>query len=156
MRVDRVIRVSFLFLVFFFFFKKELGFKSRFRFAGGLHLPGVFGFDEGFQVIQAGGPEDAVLLDPGVDGAQRFGIEFVDAVAAFAVFANQVSAAQEAQVLGDGWTRDRESFGNLSGGLAAAAQKVKDGAAGRVGKGLERGFGLLGAGICNRSVPHNA
>ena len=104
-------------------------------------LAGVLGFDKGFQVGQAGAPEDAVLLDPGVDGAERFGIQLVDAVAAFAMFADQVGAAQQAQVLGDGGTGDREGFGDLSGGLAAAAEEIEDGAAGGIGEGLEGGFG---------------
>jgi hypothetical protein len=40
----------------------------------------------------------------------------------------------------------------LSGGLAAAAKKVEDGAAGGIGESLESGFGD----ICNRTVTHNA
>jgi hypothetical protein len=40
----------------------------------------------------------------------------------------------------------------LSGGLAATAKKVEDGAARWVGEGLESGFGE----ICNRAVTHNA
>jgi len=116
----------------------------------------MFGFDEGFQVVQAGGPEGAVLLDPGVDGAQGFGIELINPMAAFAVFADEVSAAQQAQVFGDGGAGDRESSGDLSGGLAAAAEKVEDGAAGGIGEGLEGGFGVAGCGICNRTVTHNA
>ena len=85
-----------------------------------MRFPGVLGFDEDFQIGQAGAPEAAVLLDPGVDGAERLGIEFVNAVTAFAMFADQVGAAQQAQVLGDGRARDREGFGDLSGRLAAA------------------------------------
>jgi hypothetical protein len=57
-----------------FFSGDENLLASRFWFAGGLCLPGVLGFDEGFQVVETGGPEGAVLLDPGVDGAKRFGI----------------------------------------------------------------------------------
>jgi hypothetical protein len=72
------------------------------------------------------------------------------------VFADQVGAAQQAQVLGDCGTRDWEGFGDLSGGLAAAAEEIKDSAAGGVGEGLESGFRLLRSGICNRLVPHNA
>ena len=96
-------------------------------------------------------PELAVLIEPGVDGAQRFGIELVDAMAAFAMFMDQVSAAQEAKMFRDGGAGNREGSGDGSGGLAAAAQQIKDGAAGRVGQRLEGGF----RGICNRTVPHN-
>jgi hypothetical protein len=70
-----------------------------FLFAGsGFRLPRVLGFHEGFQVIQASGPEDSVLLDPGVNGAQWLRIELIDAVATFSVLANQVGATQEAKM----------------------------------------------------------
>ena len=85
--------------------------------------------------------KDAVLLDPGVDRAKRFGIELVDTVAAFAVLADQMRAAEQAQVLGNGRTGDWKSLGDLSGGLAAAAEQVEDGAAGGIGEGLEGGLG---------------
>ena len=55
-------------------------------------------------------------------------------------------------MLRDGGTGNGESSGDFSGGLAAPAQEIEDGAAGGVGEGLEGGFG----GICNRSVTHNA
>jgi hypothetical protein len=147
-----------VFLSFFFssLFHEKIHLKSRFRFAGGLRLPGVFGFDESFQIVEAGGPENPVLPDPGIDGTQRFRVEFVNTVATFAMFADQVGAAQQAQVFGNGWAGNREGFGDLSGGLAAAAQEIEDGAAGGVGERMEGGFGALEAGICNRSVPHNA
>jgi hypothetical protein len=96
------------------------------------------------------------LLDPGVDGAERFGIQLINTVAAFAVFADQVGTAQEAEVLGDGGSGDGEGLGDLSGGLAAAAEEIEDGAAGGIGESLEGSFGSLGAGICNRTVPNNA
>jgi hypothetical protein len=112
----------------------------------------MFGFDELFQARQVRAPEAAVLVEPGVHGAQGFGIELVDAVAAFAVFLHQVGAAQEAEVFGDGGTRNREGPGDFSGGLAAPAQEIEDGAAGGIGQGLESSLG----GICNRTVTHNA
>ena len=113
---------------------------------------GVFGFDEGFQAGQVRAPELAVGIEPGVDGAQRFGIELVDAVAAFPVFVDQVSAAQQAQVFGDGGAGNREGAGDGAGGLAATAEKIKHGAAGGVAQCLESSF----RGICNRTVSHNA
>jgi hypothetical protein len=115
-------------------------FSSSFWFAGSLHFPGVLGFYEGFQVRQTVAPEGAVLLDPGVDGTERFGIELVDAVAAFAMFADQVGAAQQAKMFGDGGARDWEGFGDVSGGLAAATEQVEDRAAGGIGEGLKGGF----------------
>jgi hypothetical protein len=114
-----------------------------FGFAGGLRLPGVFGFDKSFQVIQARGPEDAVLLDPGVDGAEGFGAELINPIAALAMFSDQVGAAQQAQVLGDGGARDGEGLSDLSSGLAAATEQVEDGAAGGIGESLEGGLGSL-------------
>jgi hypothetical protein len=126
--------------------------------AGSLRFPGVFGFYEIFQIGKTSAPERTVLLDPGVDGSERFGIQVVDAVAAFAVFSYQMGATQEAQVLGNGWAGDGKGFGDLAGGLAAAAEEIEDGPARGIGKGLEGGFGGSGRGlgICNRTVPHNA
>src|SRR6266567_2024725 len=43
--------------------------------AGGVRLPGVLFFHKSFQVGQTGAPEAAILLDPGVDGAERFGVQ---------------------------------------------------------------------------------
>jgi hypothetical protein len=121
----------------------------------------VLGFHKSFQIGKAGAPEDAVLLDPGIDCAQGIGIELVDAVTAFAVLADQVGAAQEAKVLGNGWTGDGKSLRDLSGGLSAAAEKIENSAAGRIGESLKSGFGVLplgvpSRGICNRAVTHNA
>jgi hypothetical protein len=82
---------------------------------------GVFGFDEGFQVREVEFPEAAVLVDPGIDGAERLGIKPVDAMAAFAVLAHQVCAAKQPEVLRDCWTRNWEGLGNFSRGLAASA-----------------------------------
>jgi hypothetical protein len=72
------------------------------------------------------------------------------------MFADQVGTAQEAEVLGDGGAGDGKGFGDLSGGLAAATEEIEDCAAGRIGEGVKSGLGSLGAGICNRTVPHNA
>jgi len=112
----------------------------------------MLGFDECLQVVEAGGPEDAVLLNPGIDGAERFGIEVVDAMTSFAVLADQVRAPQKAEMLRNGRTRHREGAGDLSCGLAAAAKQIEDGTAGGIGKGLKSGFR---GGTGNRSVTHN-
>jgi hypothetical protein len=122
----------------------------------GLHLPSVFGFDESFQVAQARTPEAAVLFDPGVDGSQWFGVELINAVAPFPMFAHQVGTSEKTKMLGDGRAGDREGLGNLSGGLAAPAEKVENGAPGRIGKGLECSFRVSRRQICNRTVTHNA
>jgi hypothetical protein len=81
----------------------------------------VLGFDECFQVVEVCGPEDTVLVEPGVHGTEGLGVELVDAIAPFAVLTDKVSAAQEAKMLGNGRAREREGAGNLSGVLAAAA-----------------------------------
>jgi hypothetical protein len=112
---------------------------------GRLGFASVLGFYKGFEICQIAGPESAVLLDPGVDGTKRFGTEFVDPVPAFAVFTDQMGAAQQAQMLGDRGTRYRECFRDLTGGLAAEAQEIQNGAAGWIRKGLESRF----RGICN-------
>src|SRR5579863_4572572 len=116
----------------------------------------MFGFDEGFQVVQACSPEDSVLLDPGIDGAQRFRIELVDAMAPFAVLADEVGAAKQAQVLGYCGAGDRERSGDLAGRLAATPEEIKNGAACRIRQCLEGGFLVASCRICNRLVTHNA
>jgi hypothetical protein len=95
-------------------------------------LPVVLGFHERFQAVEICCPKDAVLLDPGVDGAERLRVEFVDPIAAFAVFADKMGAAEKAQVLGDGGTGYGKGFRNLPGGLAAAAKEIQDRAAGGI------------------------
>jgi len=112
----------------------------------------VLGFDEGFQAGEIAGPEGAILRDPGIDGAEGFGIELVDTVASGAVLANQMRAAEQAQMFGDGRAGDGKSAGDLSGGLAAAAQQIEHRAASGIGESLEGGLGR----ICNRTVTHNA
>jgi hypothetical protein len=101
---------------------------------------GAPGFDKCFQVGQAHLLEVAVLVEPEVYSAEGFGVELVDAMAAFAVLAHEMGATQKAQVPGDGRARDRKGLGDFSGGLATAAKEVEDGAAGGIGKGLEGGF----------------
>jgi hypothetical protein len=110
----------------------------------GAYFAGVLSLDEGFQISEIRAPKAAVLLNPGVDGAERLGIELINAVAAFAVLADEMSAAQQAQMLGNGGTGDWESAGNLSRWLAAAAEKIEHRAARGVGEGLEGGFGSSG------------
>jgi hypothetical protein len=130
--------------------------ETSFRFAGSdASLPRVLGFHEGFQMVQALSPKDAVLLDPGINRAQRLGIELVNAVAAFAMLAHQMGAAEKTQMLGNGGARDGEGAGDLSGRLSTSAQEVENRAAGGIGQGLEGGCGVTGRRICNRSVTHN-
>ena len=66
-----------------------------------------------------------------------------------------MSAAEKAQVLGNGGAGDGESSGDLSGGLATAAEEVEYGSTGGVGEGVEGRFLYLGGGIRNRTVTHN-
>jgi len=113
---------------------------------------GVLGFDERFEIGEVHLPEAAILLEPGVDGAKRLGIELVDAVTAFAMLAYEVSTAKQAKVLRDGRARDGKNAGDAAGWLATLAEKVEDSSARGIGERLEGDF----CRICNRSVPHNA
>ena len=135
--------------------------SSWFGFAGNLRFPRMFGFHECFQAGKAGRPEAAVLLEPVVYGTQRFRIQVVNAQPSFAVFADEVGAAEEAQMFRNCRARDRKGSRNLSRGLATAAQQVENGAAGGIRKSLEGGLGCAGDRplrfrICNRTVTHNA
>jgi len=102
---------------------------------------GVLGFDECFEIGEVHLPEAAVLVEPCVHGAERFGVELVNAVAAFTVLPHQVGAPEQAQVLGNGGARNRKSSGDFSGGLAAAPQQIQNGAPGGIGERLEGGLG---------------
>ena len=136
---------------FFDFEKNQL--RNSFGLAGcGFGFSFVFNLNKRFKVIQVRRPEDAVLLDPRIHGAQGFWIELVDAISSFAMFTNQVGSAQQAEVLGDGRTRYRERLGYLSCGLAAPAKQIQDRPARRIGESLE---GLLRR-ICNFLVTHHA
>ena len=72
-------------------------------------------------------------------------------MAAFPSLLDQMRAQQQAEMLRDCRTGNRKCAGDLAGGLASAAQQVKDGTACEIGEGLKGGFGR----ICNRMVTHN-
>jgi hypothetical protein len=129
MRIDFMLVISFQ------------SFGIRFVRMGPLGFSCVLGFNKSLQIGEAHFPEVPVLIEPGIDGAKRFGIELVNPVAAFAMFTDEMGAAQQAQVLGDGGTGDGKGSGNVSRGLAAAAQQIEHGAAGRVGQSLEGRLG---------------
>jgi len=97
----------------------------------------VLGLHKGLQVGEVHLPENPVIVEPGIDDAERLGVQLVQAAPARAAFAHEAGAAQQAQVLGNGRSRNGEGFGDLSGGEAARSQKVQDRAAGGVGERAE-------------------
>lgn len=107
---------------------------------GGFGFARMLGFDERFQVVQTVNPENAVLLDPRIDRAQRFGVELINTVAPFPVLSNQVRSPQKAKMLGNRWTRNRKRAGNLPGRLRTTTEQVEHRAPGGVGEGLECSF----------------
>lgn len=128
--------------------------RMRFRFEGrALHgeFFGVLCFNKRFQVIQAGRPEGAVMLQPRIDRAKRLGIQMVETVPAFPMLVYQVCAAQQTQVFRNRRPRDRKRLRDLPSRLAPFAEQVEDGAPGWIGECAESGLGR----ICNRLVPHN-
>jgi len=108
--------------------------------------------EEGLEAGEFARPENAVIVEPLVNGAKRLGVETVIAVAADAMFLDEARAAEQAEMFGDSRARDGEGAGDLAGGLLAAAEQVEDGAAGGVGEGAEDGVG----GMRNGKVSHNA
>lgn len=110
------------------------------------------GLDEGFEVGELVRPEKAVVLEPMIDGAEALRVETVKAVAADALFVDEMGVAEQAEVLGDGRAGDWEGASDLSRGLMALAKEVEDGAARGIGEGAEDGIGRMG----NRVVSHNA
>ena len=105
----------------------------------------VLGLHKCLQLIEGVGPEDPVVLEPGIHGLQGLGVEFVKAVAALAMLAHQVRPPQQTKVLGDGRPRDGKGLGDLSGRLAACAEQVENGAPRGIGKRVESSFRR----ICN-------
>jgi hypothetical protein len=118
----------------------------------GIGIRGFGGLEEGFEVRELGGPEEAVIVEPVVDRAKWLGVKVVVAVATDAVFANEASAAEKAKVLGDGGAGYGEGACDLPGGLMAVAEEVEYGAAGGVGQGAEDGIGGRNEGVGS----HNA
>ena len=109
------------------------------------------GFDERFKVREFRGPEDAVVRQPTVHCAERLGVQAVKTVASAALLSNEIRAAQQPDMLGNGRARYRESISDLSRGQSAATEQIQHGAPGRVGQGVkDSGW------IRNRSVSHNA
>ena len=96
----------------------------------------VFGLHKSFQAGQIGAPKNAVLFQPGVNSFQRLWIQRVKAMAAFPSLLDQMRAPQQAEMLRDCRTGNRKCAGDLAGGLASAAQQVKDGTACGIGEGL--------------------
>jgi hypothetical protein len=130
--------------------------KISFLFARGfIGLALMFSFNKSFQAVQICSPEDSILLDPGVDCAERLRVEVVNAITSFAVFTNQVSPPKQTQVFRNCWTRNRECIRDMSGGLAAPAEKIEYGATRRIGECLKGSFLDSRVLICNRSVTHN-
>src|ERR1700680_4965347 len=112
----------------------------------------VFCLHECFHAGQVRAPESTVVLEPGVHGSQWFGIELINAVASFAMFAHQMRPAQQSQVLRDCRTRDREGSRDVARWLASPPQQIENRASRGIGQSLKRRF----CRICNRTVSHNA
>src|SRR5438132_3699076 len=108
----------------------------------------VLGLYKSFQAGQIGAPKNAVLFQPGVNSFQRLWIQRVKAMAAFPSLLDQMRAPQQAEMLRDCRTGNRECPRYLPGGLTAAAKQLQDGAAGGIGESLKTSFGR----ICNRMV----
>ena len=86
---------------------------------------------------QVQGPEPPVVFEPAIQIAQRFGVQPVDAVAAFPNFGDELGGVQHAKVLGDGGTADVEASGDFVDGLSTVTQAVQNGAASGVGDGVK-------------------
>jgi len=86
---------------------------------------GIFRLHERLQVVEAGGPELAVLLEPGVDFPKRLGIELIEAMASFPALFNKMSAAKNAEVLGDRRPGDGEGAGNVPCGRVPARSRSR-------------------------------
>jgi len=90
---------------------------------------------------EAGFPEDAVLAQPGIDGAQGSRIQLVDAVAARPMFPNQTSASEQAQMFRDGWPGDGKESSNPAGGKPFLPEEIENGPARWIGECAEGSVG---------------
>ena len=90
-----------------------------------------------FETEQVQGPKPPVVFQPAIQIAQRFGVQPVDAIAAFTDFGDELRGVQYAKVFGDGGTADVEASGDLVDGLSAVTQAVQNGAARGVGDGVK-------------------
>jgi len=71
---------------------------------------------------------------------QTLGVELVDAARAFAAVAHQAGFLEDAEMLGNGRARNRETCGQFVDGPGRSAEHFKDGQAGRVAEGGESAF----------------
>ena len=84
--------------------------------------------NECLQIGQAALPKHAVAVQPGIDGAQRGGIEFVNTVATGTMLADEPSAAEQAQVFRFRWARNGEGLGDSAGGERVLPQQIENSA----------------------------
>jgi hypothetical protein len=74
---------------------------------------------------------------PLLGGAQGFGLEAVDAALRVPADVHDSCLAQDAQMLGDPWSREAELARQLAGGPLALREQLYDPAPGWIGKCLE-------------------
>lgn len=74
----------------------------------------------------------------------------VKTVPSLAMLRDEMSAAEQAEMLGNGGTGDGEGLRDTAGGLTSLPQEIEHGAAGGVGEGAKGGLRR----ICNRTVTH--
>src|SRR6185369_16467947 len=75
---------------------------------GSLLASFFFGFHVSLEAEQVQGPKPPVVFQPAIEIAQRFGVQPVDAVAAFTNLGDELGGVQYAKVFGDGGTADVE------------------------------------------------
>ncbi len=110
------------------------------------------------QIFGRGGadtPSAAVHVHPVDERGEALGSGGVVGVAAVMAGLDQGGIAEDAEVFGDGRLGDAGVGGEVADGEGAmAGQALEDGAAGRVGEGVEGGGGCSGAHFISRSS-HN-
>jgi len=100
-----------------------------------------FGVGHGIQVafeqVQARRPQLPVRLQPGVDGAQRFGTQVVDALLCIRPDFDQAGVAEDTQMLGDRRLADGEVVDERADGQIRAPEQVENAASVWLGEDLE-------------------
>jgi hypothetical protein len=95
----------------------------------------VFGFEQCFQGVEAGGPKGARFFDPGRKFVEWRGVEGDNVFTPDSAAANQAGAFEYRNMLRDGIEGDGEGFGEFGDARFVAHEAVEDGSSSGVAEG---------------------
>jgi hypothetical protein len=80
------------------------------------------------------------VVEVGTQARHTLGMQLVEAASSGLAIGDQPGILEHAEVLGDGWTADRERASELIYGGRAGGELLKDGHAGGIAQGVEAGL----------------